>query len=153
MIDGVRQRTAPTQVDERGTICEMFNPAWRFDDAPLVYVYQTSLLPGFVKGWVLHYEQDDRLFLSIGRLRVVLFDGRSNSPTYQALNRFEAGEMNRMLLRIPAGVYHAVENIGTTEAYFYNMPTQPYRHDDPDKFRLPLDNDFIPYKFKAARGW
>src|SRR5713226_3311753 len=104
MIDGVRQRTAPTQVDERGTICEMFNPAWRFDDAPLVYVYQTSLLPGFVKGWVLHYEQDDRLFLSIGRLRVVLFDGRSNSPTYQALNRFEAGEMNRMLLRIPAGV-------------------------------------------------
>jgi hypothetical protein len=26
------------------------------------------------------------------------------------------------------------------------MPSEPYRHDDPDKYRLPLDNDVIPYR-------
>ena len=153
LIDGVRVRPAVTQADERGTVCEMFNPAWGFDDAPLVYVYQASLLPGYVKGWVVHLEQDDRLFFAGGRVRVVLFDGRQGSPTFKRLNRFETGELNRVLLRIPAGVYHAVQNIGSSEVFYYNMPTKPYRHDNPDKFRLPLDNDIIPYKFHNARGW
>jgi dTDP-4-dehydrorhamnose 3,5-epimerase len=147
-IDGVRVRPAVTQVDERGSLCEMFSPAWGFDDAPLVYVYQTSILPGYVKGWVVHLEQDDRLFFPSGRVRVVLYDGRQSSPTFQRLNRFETGELNRVLLRIPAGVYHAVQNLGSTEAFYYNMPTQPYRHEDPDKFRLPLDNES-----RNARGW
>jgi dTDP-4-dehydrorhamnose 3,5-epimerase len=153
LIDGVRLRPLVTQVDERGTLCEMFNPAWGFDDTPLVYVYQVSLLPGRVKGWALHLEQDDRLFFAHGRLRVVLFDGRKASPSSRQINRLEVGELNRCLVRIPAGVYHAVHNIGETEAYFCNMPTAPYRHDHPDKFRLPLDNDVIPYRFEHVRGW
>ena len=77
LIDGVRERRAVTHMDERGTICEMYDPAWSFDEAPLVYIYQATLLPGYAKGWVLHYEQDDRLFFATGRIRVVLFDGRS----------------------------------------------------------------------------
>ena len=153
LIDGVRDRLLVTQSDERGTICEMFNPAWDFDSSPLVYVYQASLLPGYVKGWVVHYQQLDRLFLASGRIRVVLFDGRQGSPTEGVLNHFEGGDLNRRLLRIPAGVYHAVQNIGPAEAFYCNMPSQPYRHDDPDKFRLPLDNDLIPYRFAGARGW
>ena len=153
LIDGVRERRAVTHMDERGTVCEMYDPAWGFDEAPLVYIYQATLLPGYAKGWVLHYEQDDRLFFATGRIRVVLFDGRSDSPTFGRLNQFETAELNRCVLRIPAGVYHAVHNIGTTEAFFYNMPTKPYRHENPDKFRLPLNNDLIPYTFHNVRGW
>lgn len=153
LIEGVRQRSAVTHADERGTICELFNPAWGFDEDPLVYVYQASILPGYVKGWIIHYEQEDRLFFASGRVRLVLFDGRTASPTFRSVNRFETGEMNRCLIRIPAGVYHAVQNIGGTEAFFYNMPTKPYCHERPDKFRLPLDNELIPYRFHQAKGW
>ncbi len=152
-IVGVCQRPAITHVDERGSLCEIFNAAWGFDDEPVVYVYQISLLPGFVKGWVLHLEQDDRLFLSVGRFRLVLFDARKNSSTYRSLNVIEAGEFNRCLVRIPAGVYHAVQNVGATEAMFVNLPTRAYCHEAPDKYRLPLSNDLIPYRFKDARGW
>jgi dTDP-4-dehydrorhamnose 3,5-epimerase len=151
-IEGVRLRPAVTHTDERGTLCEMLDPAWGFDDSPLVYVYQASVLPGCVKGWVVHFEQSDRLFFSIGRIRVVLFDGRKDSPTFRRLNWFDVGELNRCLLRIPAGVYHAVQNIGSAEAFYFNMPSRAYRHDDPDKFRLPLNSDLIPYRFKNARG-
>ena len=42
--------------------------------------------------------------------------------------------------------WHAVQNVGHEEAAFINMPSQPYRHDDPDKYRLPLENDVIPYR-------
>jgi dTDP-4-dehydrorhamnose 3,5-epimerase len=153
LIQGVSDRPLITHSDQRGTTLEIYNPSWNFDAEPLVYVYQASLLPGYVKGWVVHLHQDDRLALNMGRLRVVLFDGRKGSPTEGQLNHFEGGDSNRRLLLIPAGVYHAVQNIGSTEAFFVNMPTQPYRHDDPDKFRLPLDNDLIPYRFSGAQGW
>jgi dTDP-4-dehydrorhamnose 3,5-epimerase len=153
LIEGVLQRIAVTQADERGTLCEIFNPAWDFDDRPIVYVYQSSLLPGYAKGWVVHREQDDRLFFALGRMRLVLFDGRTASPTFRTLNRFEVGQFNRCLIRIPAGVYHAVQNIGTTEAWYYNLPTKPYCHENPDKFRLPLDTDIIPYRFENIKGW
>jgi len=29
-----------------------------------------------------------------------------------------------------------------------NMPTRQYNHENPDKYRLPLDTDLIPYDFK-----
>ena len=153
LIDGVRERRAQTHIDQRGTLCEMFNVAWDFDEEPLTYVYQISILPGYVKGWVMHKEQADRLFFSTGRVRVILFDGREGSPTAQVLNQFEVGEMNRCLLRIPKGVYHALHNVGSTEAFMINSPTRPYRHDNPDKYRLPLNNDLIPYRFEDPRGW
>jgi dTDP-4-dehydrorhamnose 3,5-epimerase len=153
LIDGVREHHSITQTDERGSICEMFSTEWGFDEGTAPYVYQASLLPGYVKGWVLHRVQTDRLFLAHGRLRVVLFDGRTESPTFRQINRFEGGESARKLIRIPPGVYHAVQNLGCTEAFYFNMPTHPYRHESPDKFRLPLKNDIIPYQFRDSRGW
>ncbi|MCC6628410.1 MAG: dTDP-4-dehydrorhamnose 3,5-epimerase family protein [Chloroflexi bacterium] len=152
-IEGVHLRPAITQVDERGEVTEIFNPAWGIHDAPLVYVYQVVIRPGRVKGWTIHYEQDDRLFFSMGVFKGVLFDARPTSPTFRMLNEFCLGERNRALLTVPAGVYHAFQNVGDTEALFINLPTRPYRYDRPDKFRLPLDTDEIPYRFNVRLGW
>ncbi|MGH3008986.1 MAG: dTDP-4-dehydrorhamnose 3,5-epimerase family protein [Gaiellaceae bacterium] len=147
LIDGVRIRAATTQLDERGSICEIYNPAWDFTDEPLVFAYQTTIRSGQTKGWVLHLEQDDRLFFSSGDVKVVLYDARPESLTFGRFNVHTFGETNRALLRIPAGVYHALQNVGERDALFVNLPTQPYRHDDPDKYRLPLDTPEIPYRF------
>ncbi len=84
MIAGVTIRMATTQIDERGEVCEIYNPAWGFMDAPLVYVYQALIRPGKIKGWVYHELQDDRLFVSLGTLKIVLFDTREDSPTAAA---------------------------------------------------------------------
>jgi dTDP-4-dehydrorhamnose 3,5-epimerase len=54
---------------------------------------------------------------------------------------------------IPPGVYHAVQNVGEHDAIFVNMPSAPYNHADPDKYRLPIGNDYIPYQFNAKPGW
>jgi dTDP-4-dehydrorhamnose 3,5-epimerase len=146
-LHGVRIRPAVTQLDERGSICEMYSPEWGFTEEPLVYVYQTTIRPGQIKGWVLHLEQDDRLFFSRGDVKVVLYDARRDSPTFGGVNVHCFGETSRALLRIPRGVYHAIQNVGETDAFFVNMPTRAYRHEDPDKYRLPLDTDEIPYRF------
>src|SRR5262245_43037008 len=150
VIDGVSVRRPPTHVDERGTICEVYDVRWEFTDDDLVYVYHVTVTPGQIKGWVVHLEQNDRMFVYAGVLRVVLYDGRLESPTYDRLNVFHFGTHDRALVSIPAGVYHAVKNVGHSEAAFINLPSQPYRHDDPDKHRLPLDNDVIPYRLSVG---
>jgi dTDP-4-dehydrorhamnose 3,5-epimerase len=146
LIDGVEIRRTRTHADERGTLCEIFDPRWGFTDDPLVYAYLVTLRSGQVRGWVVHLEQNDRLFVFAGVLRVVLYDGRTESDTYGRLNVFHFGEHDRALVHIPFGVYHGVKNVGDREAAFVNLPSKPYRHDNPDKYRLPLDNDVIPYR-------
>src|SRR5438034_11826923 len=74
LIDGVKLRHATTIPDDRGTICEIFNPAWGFDENPLVYMYQVTVRAGKIKGWVVHYTYDDRLFHRQGELKWVLYD-------------------------------------------------------------------------------
>jgi dTDP-4-dehydrorhamnose 3,5-epimerase len=147
LIDGVVTRQAITHPDERGTLCEVYDPAWGLSDEPLVYVYQVTIRPGQVKGFVLHKTYSDRLFFSFGTVKVVLYDDREGSPTRGMLNELHFSEHNRGNLVIPPGLWHAVKNVGTDDAIFVNCPTKPYNHEDPDKWALPSDSDQIPYRF------
>jgi dTDP-4-dehydrorhamnose 3,5-epimerase len=153
LIDGVIVRYQRPIEDRRGEIVEVYRPSWGLHEAPLVYVYQVRIRPGAIKGWVVHEHQEDRLFFISGVLRWVLYDDRPDSPSRGRLNDFVFSERAAALLVIPRGVYHAVRNIGTTDAIFINMPTRPYEHEAPDKLRLPLKNGVIPFDFDDGPGW
>ncbi len=147
-IDGVIVRTLPIQSDPRGDLSELISTEWAEivkDGIP--YAYAVGHQPGIVKGWVVHELQDDRIAHITGRLRWVLFDGRTNSPTQGMIQEITNTERRRTLMVMPAGVWHAVENVGTEEAIMINFPTRPYDHADPDKRRLPIDSPEIPFEF------
>lgn len=151
-IAGVIVRPAVTHVDDRGELCEIYNPAWGIHEAPMVYAYQAMVRPHKVKGWIVHHLQDDRVFVNLGTFRFVLYDAREGSPTHGQINEIFLSERNRAMIIIPRGVYHAVQNVGETDAYFINLPTRPYDHGNPDKYRLPLDTDLIPFRFEERLG-
>jgi dTDP-4-dehydrorhamnose 3,5-epimerase len=153
LIDGVVVRYQRPIEDRRGEVVEVYRPSWGLHDDPLVYVYQVRLRPGAIKGWVIHEHQEDRLFFITGVVRWGLYDHRPDSPTRGLVNDLVFSDRNATLLIIPRGVYHAVRNIGTTDAIFINMPTQPYEHGAPDKLRLPLKNTLIPFDFDDGPGW
>lgn len=150
---GVTFRRATTHVDGRGSVCEMFDPRWGWHPDPLVFVYMFTLKPGMVKGWGLHKLHEDRYFTLFGEMEIVLYDVRPDSPTCGMVSSIVLSEYDRRLVNIPAGIWHANRNIGTKDAIVVNFPTRPYEHEDPDKYRLPLDTDQIPYKFQGAHGW
>jgi len=151
-IEGVTIRRLTPIEDERGEVMEVYREVWGFHELPLVYVYQVRTRPKAIKGWVIHEKQDDRIFFCSGTHRVVFFDHRPDSPTYEMLNHFVFSERTPSLVCIPKGVFHAIQNIGTTDSIFINMPTLPYNHEDPDKYRLPIKNDLIPFDFKEPQG-
>jgi dTDP-4-dehydrorhamnose 3,5-epimerase len=150
---GVTFRDMVTQVDERGELCEHFDPRWGWHKDPLVYVYHVTIRPGIIKGWALHKTHEDRYLILFGDMEVVLYDVRDDSPTKGLLSKIVLSERRRRLMNIPAGVWHADRNIGSKDVLLMNFPTIPYDHANPDKYRLPLDTDQIPYKFDNPRGW
>jgi dTDP-4-dehydrorhamnose 3,5-epimerase len=152
-IHGFAIKWLPPNEDERGELCEIYRLDWGFHSEPVVQVYQVMVRPKKVKGWVAHQKQDDRIFMSQGTLRWALFDNRPDSPTYKKLHIFVVSERHRATFVIPRGVFHAVQNIGEENAYFINLPTRAYDYKDPDKLRLPVKNDLIPFAFEDTLGW
>lgn len=146
-IEGLIIKNCPPVVDSRGELTEAYNPIWGISDTPLVYAYYTSLRPGVIKGWVMHKLQDDRIFVMSGVQHWAFFDARSDSSTYKNLVTITITERNRALIIIPKMVFHAVKNVGSADTMFVNHPTKPYDREKPDKYRLSVKNDLIPYDF------
>jgi dTDP-4-dehydrorhamnose 3,5-epimerase len=83
---------------------------------------------------------------------VVLYDERPDSPTRGLVARVVLSEYRRRLMNIAAGVWHAERNLGSSDVLVVNFPTLLYDHADPDKVRMPLNNDRIPFRFEHVQG-
>jgi dTDP-4-dehydrorhamnose 3,5-epimerase len=151
-IDGVELLRLTPEPDHRGSLTEVLtaaNPFWR---EPVVHSYLFTMRPGRIKGWGMHKRQADRYLGVRGEVRVVLFDGRTDSPTHGVYDQYFLGEELPSLLRIPPGVWHADQNVGPGEAAILNLPTVAYNPDDPDKYRIDPHSGEIPFDWNALDG-
>ncbi|MES2751984.1 MAG: dTDP-4-dehydrorhamnose 3,5-epimerase family protein [Pseudomonadota bacterium] len=153
LIEGVSIRDMPTHTDERGTLFEVFDSRWDQHSEPFTSGHCFTIRPGFVKGWMLHKTFEDRTMVLGGEALLVLFDPRPESSTCGCVSEIFLSERARRMVNVPSNVWHAVRNIGATDALVADFPTRHYQHDDPDKYRLPLDTPLIPYSFGEAKGW
>lgn len=149
-IDGVVAREVLHVLRDHGVITETFRPEWDPTGLPIVHVYQSRLFPGAIGAWSCHTKTVDRVFVNQGHLKVVLFDGREESPTFGKVSELFVGDARPTFLVIPVGVWHGLQNLGSSDALVLNYPTNAYRYDDPDHWRLPYDTDQIPYRWRAA---
>lgn len=144
MIDGVQLKQLKLIPDERGYLMEVL----RSDDGlfqKFGQAYVTTAYPGVVKAWHYHRLQTDHFCVLSGMAKVVLYDGREQSPTHGEINEFFLGDQQRALLVIPSGVYHGYKNIGTGQCLILNLPTELYDYDDPDEQRMDPHSGEIPY--------
>ena len=151
MIDDVVIIPLAKIPDERGKVMHML----RRDDSHFEKfgeIYFSVVYPSVIKGWHYHELQNDNMTVVKGMMKVVLYDGRENSPTYGEVNEFFVGEHNPTLVHIPKGVYHGWKNIGTGEALVINNVTEPYNYDNPDEHRADYDDPSIPYDWNIKMG-
>jgi dTDP-4-dehydrorhamnose 3,5-epimerase len=152
-LPGVLARDLTVHTDARGSVFEMFDTRWNWHTDPVVFIYCFTIRPGVVKGWGLHKEHEDRYILLQGEMELVLYDVRPDSPTCGEIRILHLTEQNRRIVNIPPLVWHADRNIGSKDVVCVNLPTRPYEHANPDKYRLPVDTDLIPHSFGNAQGW
>jgi dTDP-4-dehydrorhamnose 3,5-epimerase len=151
-IAGVELVRLTPFADHRGTLTEVFNPEHDFWSEPVVYSYYITIRPSRIKGWGMHLKQADRYFVAAGRVRVVLYDGRVESPTYEQFQQIHFTEEATGLLRIPPGVWHADQNWGDTDVAIVNFPTCRYDHENPDKYRIDPHSGEIPFDWSLRDG-
>jgi len=149
LLSGVVMRRTRPVPHEDGHLTEVARTDWQDIVNPIVQVHVTTTLPGRVRAWGLHQRSTDRLFVVSGVVKIVLFDGRNDSPTRGQFNEFVVSERAPALVCVPPNLYHGWKNIGTTEAAIINMPDRAYLHDGPDALDLPWDSEAarrtIPY--------
>lgn len=149
LLAGVLFRPTRPVPHEDGHVTEVARASWDVLGNPVVQVHITTTFAGRVRAWGLHPLGTDRLFVVSGLVKLVVFDGRKDSPTFGQLNEFVVSEKNPGLLIVPPNLYHGWKNIGTSEAIIINMPARMYEYEHPDALDLPWDSEAasrtIPY--------
>jgi dTDP-4-dehydrorhamnose 3,5-epimerase len=108
-------------------------------------VYLTSTYPGVVKAWYRHHHQVDQIASLSGLVRLVLYDGREDSPTFRVVQEIYLGELAPRLVRIPPGVWHGFQAVGTAEAFLLHLNSRAFDPDHPDEDRLDAHDPQIPF--------
>jgi len=142
MIHGVQIVPLRQIPDERGKVMHMLrrsDPHFReFGE-----VYFSVVLPGAIKAWHLHQRMTINYAVPFGRIKLVLFDDRADSPTRGELQELFIGQDNYELVSVPPVVWNGFKGYGTTEAIVCNCATIVH---DPDEIEMldPFDPR-IPY--------
>jgi dTDP-4-dehydrorhamnose 3,5-epimerase len=151
MIEGIKTKLLVTHLDERGRLFEIL----RSDEGLFVgfgQAYVTTVYPGVVKAWHMHKEQTDSICLLQGRLKLVAYDSREDSPSRGEVQEFFLADDQRMLVQIPPLVYHGFKNIGSEEALVLNLPDKCYDIERPDEYRIDPHHNDIPYDWARRDG-
>lgn len=144
MIDGVKAIPLKKICDERGTIMHMLKCTDPYFEQ-FGEIYFSAAYPGVVKGWHEHTKQVQFYAVIQGMIKLVLYDNRPNSLSYEELMEFFIGEDNYQLVRIPTGVINGYKTIGTKTAIVANCSTLP--HDPDEVVRYDPHGDKVPYKW------
>ncbi len=150
LIAGVHVKPLRLVADDRGYLMEML----RADDGffgKFGQVYVSATYPGVVKAWHYHKVQVDHFVCVSGMVKLVLIDRRDDSPTRDVVNEFFLGDQHRALVQVPNLVYHGWKCIGPEVALVVNVPSEVYRYDDPDEFRVEA-HGALPYDWSRRDG-
>lgn len=156
IIEGVSLIPLKNNVGEDGDLSEVIKIAEngeveQIPNFKIAQINRTKLYSGAIKGWHLHFRQDDLWFvLPSSHLIVGLWDVRTSSKTKGAVMRLALGGGNSHLLLIPKGIAHGTANISPKEAEVFYFVNKKFDINNPDEKRLAWDSlgkDFwIPQK-------
>lgn len=100
---------------------------------------------GTIKAFHWHKLQDDLWFVATGKVRIVLYDNRSASPTYRSTQIVHAGAGDYKVVLIPQGVVHGYQVLSDEPVLLFYHVTETYNPQEPDEQRLPFNDSTINF--------
>ena len=145
-IEGVELQDLKIIPTEGGPVLHMLRA-----DSPLFRqfgeLYFSEVEPGHVKAWKAHTRQTQHFAVPVGRLNVVLYDDRPDSPSRGTVMEVLLGRPDcYRLLRIPPQVWYGFTAVGTAPALICNCADIP--HDPTEGLKKPVDDPGIPYHWQ-----
>ena len=145
-IDGVQVIPLRRIPDERGTVMHMLKATdphfQQFGE-----IYFSTVYPGVVKGWHRHREMTLNYSCVFGRIKLVLYDERSESATRGNLQEIFLGPDDYSLVVIPPGIWNGFKGMEEPYAVVANCATHP--HDPARSERVDPFENHIPYRWEV----
>ena len=141
-IEGVQVIPLRRIPDERGTIYHMLKRT----DAHFIEfgeIYFSTIYPGVIKGWHQHRQMTLNYACIFGRIKLVLYDERQDSPTLGTVMEIFLGPDNYGLVIIPPDVWNGFKGMSDPYAIVANCCT--HTHDASRSTRLDPFQNHIPY--------
>jgi len=157
-IEGVRLAPLAVRPDDRGYFQELFRwgpesqgegLAQGFAPAGRLQVSAALSYPGTIKAIHYHLRQADLWSPVCGLLQVMLYDLRTDSPTFGQTNTLYAGALRSWQILIPPGVGHGYKVVGTEPALLVYATDQYYN--PADEGRLPWNDPDVNYDWETQR--
>ena len=149
VLDGVQMVPLRRIPDERGMVMHML----RNDDPHFTEfgeIYFSVVYTGVIKGWHLHSRMTINYAVVDGSIKLVLYDQRKSSPTYQRIQEIVFGQVNYQLVRVPPGVVNGFTAVGGQRALVANCADIP--HDPNEITRIDPFTPTIPYDWRLQHG-
>lgn len=117
--------------DERGCVWKLDHPHFDVKDSYVTTVHQNA-----IKAW--HGYETKQLFYTVvsGMVKLVLYDNRPKSYTYQVFDEMFLGDDSRFSVQIPAGVFAGFKGISQKDAIITVLASEIYQQ----IYRLPWDS-------------
>ena len=146
-IEGVEICYLTTHRDDRGSLIEVFRSDEVSEKFMPVMGYVSITKPGTIRGPHEHKEQADVFcFIGPSTFRLVMWDNRAKSPTFNNKMTLDIGENQPARVIVPKGVVHGYRNIGSKDGTVFNFPNRLYIKGDEDEIRHEADPDNIYLK-------
>lgn len=145
LLEGVKVHPIQNIPSEEGDFSEVIR--FQKGEASLIpgfnvaQMNRTRLLPGSIKAWHLHFQQDYIWYISpFSHLIVGLWDLRKKSKTKGKTMRMVMGSGKSQLLYIPHGVAQGSMVVSRKPVDLYVFTNLPFDLKNLDEHRLPWDS-------------
>ena len=116
--------------DERGAVLHML----RNDSSDYTHFgesYFSEIFPGAVKAWKRHFRQTQIFTVPVGRIRLVIYDDRRNSPTKNETQVLELGRSDAYLrVLVPPKLWYGFTCISYWPALLANLTDIPHEQEE-----------------------
>ena len=152
-IEGVRLERLAIHPDDRGYFEELFRLghglAEGFAPSGSLQVSAALSYPATIKAIHYHLRQTDLWSVVTGLFQVMLYDLRTDSPTFGQTNTIYAGALRPWQILIPPGVGHGYKVVGTEPALLVYATDQYYNPED--EGRLAWNDPDVNYDWETQK--
>lgn len=144
MISGIIIQPLKQIEDERGKVMHMLRK-----DSELFLgfgeVYFSLIHSGKIKAWKKHLLMTQHFAVPMGKVKIVIYDGRKDSLTYKEIQEVELGEDKYSLIRIPPLLWYGFQGISPGASLIANCASLP--HDPQESENLDPLTKLIPFSW------
>ena len=105
-------------------------------------VYISTIKTNSIKAWKKHIKMTCNFIVPIGKIKIVVFDDRKESPTKSEIQEFILSPKNYFRLTIPPNIWFGFSSLSVKDSFLINFADIVH---DPDE-KIDKEQNFIDFK-------